>query len=62
MVQKWPQGCEFEAGLCNATTEKLSWSNQQKIGTFFELWKVKAMKWEQWALPFISCAQDIVGL
>ena len=34
----------------------------QKMGTFFELGKDKAAKGEGWALPFISCAQDTVGL
>ncbi|MEW8547075.1 MAG: hypothetical protein AB2693_26465 [Candidatus Thiodiazotropha sp.] len=29
---------------------------------FFELGKVKAVKGEEWAPPFISCAQDTVGL
>ena len=32
------------------------------MGTFIELWKDKATKGEGWALPFISCAQDTVGL
>ena len=32
------------------------------MGTFFELGKDKAVKGERWALPFISCAQDTVGL
>ena len=37
-------------------------STQQKMGTFSELGKDKAAKGEEWALPFISCAQDTVGL
>ena len=41
---------------------KLSLSTQQKMGTFFELGKDKAAKGEGWARPFISCAQDTVGL
>ena len=32
------------------------------MGTFIELGKDKATKGEGWALPFISCAQDTVGL
>ena len=32
------------------------------MGTFFELGKDKAAKREGWAPPFISCAQDTVGL
>ena len=50
----------FEARLSHAATRKLS--TQQKMGTFFELGKDKAAKGEEWALPFISCAQDTVGL
>ena len=37
-------------------------STQQKMGTFIELGKDKATKGEGWALAFISCAQDTVGL
>ena len=37
-------------------------STQQKMGTFFELGKDKAAKGEEWAPPFISYAQDTVGL
>ena len=51
---------EFEARLSHAATGKLSF--QQKMGTFIELGKDKATKGERWALPFISCAQDTVGL
>ena len=32
------------------------------MGTFFELGKDKAAKGEGWVLPFISYAQDTVGL
>ena len=53
---------EFEAQLRHAATGKLSLSTQQKMGTFFELGKDKAAKREGWAPPFISCAQDTVGL
>ena len=53
---------EFEARLRHAATGKLSLSTQQKMGTFFELGKDKAAKGEGWAPPFISCAQDTVGL
>ena len=37
-------------------------STHQKMGTFFELEMDKAAKGEGWAPPFISCAQDTVGL
>ena len=53
---------EFEARLRHAANGKLSLSTQQKMGTFFKLGKDKAAKGEGWALPFISCAQDTVGL
>ena len=53
---------EFEARLRHAAIGKLSLSTQQKMGTFFELGKDKAAKGEGWAPPFISCAQDTVGL
>ena len=53
---------EFKARLRHAATGKLSLSTQQKMGTFFELGKDKAAKGEGWAPPFISCAQDTVGL
>ena len=59
MVQKVAVSREFEARLRHG---KLSLSTQQKMGTFFELGKDKAAKGEGWAPPFISCAQDTVGL
>ena len=63
MVQKVAVSREFEARLRHAATgKKLSLSTQQKMGTFFELGKEKAAKGEGWAQPFISCAQDTVGL
>ena len=37
-------------------------SIQQRLGTFFALGKDKAAKGEGWALPFISCPKDTVGL
>ena len=49
MVQKVAVSREFEARLRHAVT-------------FFELGKDKAAKGEGWAPPFISCAQDTVGL
>ena len=52
----------IEARLRHAATGKLSLSTQQKMGTFIELGKDKAAKGEGWAPPFISCAQDTVGL
>ena len=60
MVQKVAVSREFEARLRHAATGKLSLSTQQKMSTFFELGK--AAKGEGWASPFISCAQDTVGL
>ena len=63
MVQKVAVSREFQARLRRAATGKLSLSTQQKMGTFFELGKDKAAaKGEGWAPPFISCAQDTVGL
>ena len=62
MVQKVAVSREFEARLRRAATGKLSLSTQQNMGTFFELGKDKAAKGEGWAPPFISCAQDTVGL
>ena len=61
MVQKVAASREFEARLRYVATGKLSLSTQQKMGTFFE-GKDKATKGEGWAPPFISCAQDTVGL
>ena len=61
-MQRFAVKREFEARLRHALTVKLSLSTQQLIGTFVELGKNKAAKGEGWALPFISCAQDIVGL
>ena len=62
MVQKVAVSREFESQLRHAATGKLSLSTQQKMGTFIELGKDKAGKGQGWAPPFISCAQDIVGL
>ena len=62
MVQKVSVLREFENRLRQSATEKLSLSTQQKMSTFFELGKDKAAKGERWAPPFISCAQDTVGL
>ena len=62
MVQKVAVLRECEARLHHAVTGKLSLSTQQKMGTFFELGKNKAVKGEGWAPLFISCAQDTVGL
>ena len=53
MVQKVAVSREFEARLRHAATGKLSLSTQEKG---------KAAKGEGWAPPFISCAQDTVGL
>ena len=54
MVQKVTVSREFEARLRHVATGKLSLSTQQKMGTFFELGKDKAVKGEGWAPPFIS--------
>ena len=62
MAQEVAISREFEARLSHAATGKLFLSTQQKMGTFFELGKNKAAKGEGWALPFISCAQNTVGL
>ena len=62
MVQKAGESRVFEAQLRHVATGKLSLSTQQKMGTFFELGKDKAAKGEGWAPPFISFAQDTLGL
>ena len=62
MAQEVAISRELEARLSHAATGKLFLSTQQKMGTFFELGKDKAAKGEGWALPFISCAQNTVGL
>ena len=62
MVQKVAVESGFEARLRHAATGKLALSTQQYMGIFFELGKGKAAKGEGWAPPFISCAQDTVGL
>ena len=62
MVQKVAVSREFEAQLRHAATGKTFSVNPAKMGTFFELGKDKAAKGEGWAPPFISCAQDTVGL
>ena len=46
MVQKVGVSREFEAELRHGATGKLSLSTQQKMGTFFELGKDKAVKGE----------------
>ena len=62
MVQKVAIKREFKAGLRHATTGKSYLSTQQKMDTFFESGKDKGAKGEGWTPPFISCAQDTVGL
>ena len=62
MAQKVAISPEFEDLLRHVATGKPSLSTQQKIGTFYELGKDKAAKGEEWASPFIRCAQDTVGL
>ena len=60
MVQKVKKH-EFEAGLCHAMTAKLCQPSSKWV-PFFKLRKDKAEKGEGWALPFISCSQDTMGL
>ena len=62
MVQKVAVSREFEAQLRHAATGKHSPLIQHKMSTLFELGKDKAAKGKGWAPPFISCAQDTVGL
>ena len=45
---------QLENSLCQLSNK---W-----VPFFFELGKAKAAKGEGWAPPFISCAQDTVGL
>ena len=44
MVQKVAVSREFEARLRHAATVKISLSTQQKMGTFFELGKIRQRK------------------
>ena len=44
MVQKVAVSLEFEALLLHAATGKLSLSTQQKMGTFFELGRIRQRK------------------
>ena len=44
MVQKVAVSLEFEALLPHAATGKLSLSTQQKMGTFFELGRIRQRK------------------
>ena len=62
-AQLWYRKSPYHVSLrLDCAMRKLSPSTQQKMGTFFELGKDKAAKGEGWAPPFISCAQDTVGL
>ena len=61
MMQKVTVKHEFQARLRHAATGKLS-VNSAVMGTFFKLGKDKAANGEGWAPPFVSCAQDTVGL
>ena len=60
MVQNVVVKHEFEDGHHHATAGKFSLSTVH--GYFFKLGKDKAVKGEGSAPPFISCAQDTVGL
>ena len=61
MAQQVAVKLEFEAGLRHATTGKL-YQPSSKWVPFSKLGKDKAVKGNRWAPPFISCAQDTVGL
>ena len=61
MAQKVAVEREFEARLRNAATGKLCQPSSKWV-PFSKLGKEKAAKGEGWAPPFISCAQDTVGL
>ena len=61
MAQEVAISREFEARLSHAAIGKLC-QPSRKCVQIFELGKDKAAKEEGWALPFISCAQDTVGL
>ena len=60
MVQKVAVRCEFEAGLRHGRLENSA--NPAVNGCLFRIRKDEAAKGEGCARPFISCAQDTVGL
>ena len=61
MVQKVAVQCEFEAGLCHATTGKF-FVNPAVNGYFFRIRKGYGSVRRGMDTAFISCAHDTVGL
>ena len=61
MVQRVAVSREFEARLCHAATGKLCQPSSKWV-PISNKGKDKAGKGEGWDPPFISCAQDTVGL
>ena len=62
MVQEVTVKREFEAWLPHAASGKLLSVNPAVNGSLFRIRRDKAAKGDGWAQPFISCAQDTVGL
>ena len=60
MVQK--VAVSLRLGFTMGRLENSLCQPSSKWVPFSEFGKAKAVKGEGWALPFISCAQDIVGL
>ena len=60
--RKSPEGREFEAVLFHPMTGNVSLSLRSELVPFCELGKTKAAKGEGRAPPFISGAQDTMGL
>ena len=59
---KWLEHLDYGAESCRKVmSSRLGFANR-RLENFFELGKDKAAKGEGWAPPFISCAQDTVGL
>ena len=61
MVQKVAVKHKFEAGLRHAPTGKFYHPGSKWV-PFSKFGNDKAAKGEEWASPFISCAEDTVGL
>ena len=53
---------EFDGWASPCDDLKTLLSTEQLMGTFFELGKDNAAKGERWDPPFISSAQDTMGL
>ena len=60
---KWleQKGHDFKAGFSHLTAGKLA-VNPAVNGYLLRIREVKAVKGEGWALVFINCAKDKVGL